>query len=60
MPGTVDQWPNWSLVLPQDIETMVEAELPRRIAKALGRSANCRWDQVRGTRAWVGERRPTT
>ncbi len=37
MPGTIEQWPNWSLVLPQDIETMVEAELPRRIAKALGR-----------------------
>ena len=31
------QWPNWSLALPQDIETMVEAELPRRIAEALGR-----------------------
>jgi len=37
MPGTIDQWPNWSVVLPQDIETMVEAELPQRIAKALGR-----------------------
>ena len=37
MPGTTDQWPNWSLALPQDIETMVEAELPRRIAEALGR-----------------------
>ncbi len=35
MPGTIDQWPNWSLVLPQDIETMMEAELPRRIASAL-------------------------
>ncbi len=37
MPGTIDQWPNWSLALPQDIEAMVEAELPRRIAKALTR-----------------------
>ncbi len=37
MPGTIDQWPNWSLVLPQDIETMMEAELPRRIARALNR-----------------------
>jgi 4-alpha-glucanotransferase len=36
MPGTIDQWPNWSLVLPRDIETMIEAELPRRIARALG------------------------
>jgi 4-alpha-glucanotransferase len=35
MPGTIDQWPNWSLALPQDIETMIEAELPRRIAGAL-------------------------
>ncbi len=34
MPGTIDQWPNWSLVLPQDIETMMAAELPRRIARA--------------------------
>ncbi|MEI8371570.1 MAG: 4-alpha-glucanotransferase [Planctomycetota bacterium] len=37
MPGTVEQWPNWSLALPQDIETMMEAELPQRIAAALGR-----------------------
>ena len=37
MPGTTDQWPNWSLVLPQDIETMAEADLPRRIARELGR-----------------------
>lgn len=37
MPGTFRQWPNWSLVLPQDIESMLEAELPRRIAAALGR-----------------------
>jgi 4-alpha-glucanotransferase len=37
MPGTTDERPNWSIPLPQDIETMVEAELPRRIASALGR-----------------------
>ena len=37
MPGTMQQWPNWSLVLPQDIETMIEADLPRRIAAVLGR-----------------------
>ena len=37
MPGTVEQRPNWSLALPQDIETMVEAELPRRISAALRR-----------------------
>jgi 4-alpha-glucanotransferase len=38
MPGTIDQWPNWSLALPQDIETMTAAELPRRIARALSDS----------------------
>jgi 4-alpha-glucanotransferase len=37
MPGTIDQWPNWSLALPQDIETMFAAELPQRIAAALQR-----------------------
>jgi len=37
MPGTLEQWPNWSLVLPQDIEAMTAAELPQRIAKALKR-----------------------
>ena len=37
MPGTIEQWPNWSLVLPQDIETMMDAELPRRIARALAK-----------------------
>ena len=36
MPGTITQWPNWSLALPQEIETMIEAGLPRRIAKELG------------------------
>jgi 4-alpha-glucanotransferase len=35
MPGTIDQWPNWSLALPQDIETMIGSELPSRIARAL-------------------------
>jgi 4-alpha-glucanotransferase len=38
MPGTTTQWPNWSLVLPQDIETMVQSDLPRQIAAALRRS----------------------
>jgi 4-alpha-glucanotransferase len=36
MPGTIAQWPNWSLALPQDIETMITTELPRRISRALG------------------------
>ena len=34
MPGTIDQWPNWSLALPQTVEEMEAAELPRRIARA--------------------------
>ena len=37
MPGTITQWPNWSLVLPQDMESMMAAELPQRIARALAR-----------------------
>jgi 4-alpha-glucanotransferase len=36
MPGTIAQWPNWSLALPQSLEEMEVAELPRRIAAALG------------------------
>jgi 4-alpha-glucanotransferase len=35
MPGTIHEWPNWSLALPQDLETMQAAELPRRIAQRL-------------------------
>ncbi|HEX2657539.1 MAG TPA: 4-alpha-glucanotransferase, partial [Polyangia bacterium] len=37
MPGTTTSWPNWSLALPQPIEALREAELPRRIADALRR-----------------------
>lgn len=37
MPGTVDQWPNWSLALPQSLEAMETSELPRRIARALAK-----------------------
>jgi 4-alpha-glucanotransferase len=37
MPGTVHQWPNWSLALPAEIENMETADLPRRIARALKR-----------------------
>jgi 4-alpha-glucanotransferase len=38
MPGTVNEWPNWSLALPRTLEELEKAELPRRIARALGRS----------------------
>jgi 4-alpha-glucanotransferase len=35
MPGTVEEWPNWSLALPQPLEAIEQAELPRTIARAL-------------------------
>ena len=35
MPGTIDQWPNWSLALPQPLEEIETLELPRRIAESL-------------------------
>jgi 4-alpha-glucanotransferase len=37
MPGTVTEWPNWSLPLPKMIEEIEEADLPRRLAAALRR-----------------------
>jgi 4-alpha-glucanotransferase len=37
MPGTVDEWPNWSLALPEPLEAIEQAELPRAIARALSR-----------------------
>jgi len=37
MPGTVTEWPNWSLALPRTLEEIEEAPLPRKIAAALTR-----------------------
>ncbi|MCL4204346.1 MAG: 4-alpha-glucanotransferase [Pirellulaceae bacterium] len=37
MPGTIDQWPNWSIALPQPLEQIEAADLPRAIAQALDR-----------------------
>jgi 4-alpha-glucanotransferase len=37
LPGTVTQWPNWSLALPRPLEEIEDLELPRRIAAALSR-----------------------
>ncbi len=37
LPGTVDQWPNWSLALERPLEEIEELDLPRRIASALKR-----------------------
>jgi 4-alpha-glucanotransferase len=35
MPGTVTEWPNWSIGLPESIESLESASLPRAIAKSL-------------------------
>lgn len=37
MPGTVDQWPNWSLALPQPLDEIESMPLPKQIADALRR-----------------------
>jgi len=39
MPGTIDEWPNWSLALPAPLEEIETADLPRAIAKSLMRHA---------------------
>ncbi len=40
MPGTIDQWPNWSQALPQPLEEIETLPLPKRIAERLRRSHN--------------------
>ncbi len=37
LPGTVNEWPNWSLALEKPLEEIEEMELPARIAGALRR-----------------------
>jgi len=37
MPGTVNEWPNWSLPLPSPLEDIESAELPRHLARLLAR-----------------------
>ena len=37
MPGTTTTWPNWSLALPQTLEEIESATLPRRLAGVLAR-----------------------
>ncbi|HEX4147584.1 MAG TPA: 4-alpha-glucanotransferase, partial [Pirellulales bacterium] len=39
MPGTTEQWPNWSIPLPGGLDALEQSLLPRRIAAALGRRA---------------------
>jgi 4-alpha-glucanotransferase len=42
MPATMHEWPNWSLALPQPIETLMKAPLAKRIAKAFSRRTRLR------------------
>jgi 4-alpha-glucanotransferase len=37
MPGTVDEWPNWSIALPVPLEELMADPRPRAIARALDR-----------------------
>lgn len=37
MPGTIDQWPNWSQALPRPIEDILDTPLATRIAGAMSR-----------------------
>ena len=37
VPGTITEWPNWSIALPGFLEALEAAGLPRRIAQALAR-----------------------
>ena len=37
VPGTIREWPNWSLALPQTLEEIEQLDLPRRLAAALER-----------------------
>jgi 4-alpha-glucanotransferase len=42
MPATSNEWPNWSLALPQPIEILMKAPLAKRIAKAFARRRGSR------------------
>ena len=37
MPGTVSEWPNWSIALPVPLEGLVQAPLAHAIARAFAR-----------------------
>jgi 4-alpha-glucanotransferase len=47
MPATTTQWPNWSVALPEPIETLEKNATATRIARTLSR---------RGARAKAGDR----
>ena len=40
MPGTTDQWPNWSIPLPLPLEEIQDDSRPRRMAEILKRAAD--------------------
>lgn len=37
LPGTIDEWPNWSIALPEPLEAIERAPLPQAIARTLSR-----------------------
>ncbi|MCL2395469.1 MAG: 4-alpha-glucanotransferase [Acidimicrobiaceae bacterium] len=39
MPGTVDEWPNWSIALPVSLEELERLPMAQRIAASLGRQS---------------------
>src|SRR6476619_5015516 len=42
MPATRDEWPNWSLALPEPIETLARNPVAAKIARALRRARRTR------------------
>jgi 4-alpha-glucanotransferase len=42
MPATTVEWPNWSIALPEPIETLEQNALAGRIARALNRKRSRR------------------
>ncbi len=40
MPGTIDEWPNWSLALPRNLDEIESSSLPHAIARSLSRSGD--------------------
>jgi 4-alpha-glucanotransferase len=45
LPGTVEEWPNWRLALPQTLEQIEQMELPRAVAASLSRRRRRRPDR---------------
>ncbi len=54
MPATIAEWPNWSIALPEPIESLEKSRLAARIGRALGKRAGrkkrARGSQRRGRR----------